>query len=57
MRDNLVVLARRRPLSPSQFLAFSFLAIIAFGGVLLSLPLAAAAGRQVSVLDAFFTSV
>jgi trk system potassium uptake protein TrkH len=50
-------LARRRPLSPSQFLAFSFLAIIALGGVLLSLPFAAAEGRQMSVVDAFFTSV
>ncbi|MBP7777445.1 MAG: hypothetical protein KA371_09975 [Acidobacteria bacterium] len=51
------VLARRRPLSPSQFLAFSFLGIIAAGGVLLSLPLAHAPGRAMSVLDAFFTSV
>jgi trk system potassium uptake protein TrkH len=50
-------LARRRPLSPSQFLAFSFLAIITVGGLLLSLPMAAAEGRTVSVLDAFFTSV
>jgi trk system potassium uptake protein TrkH len=50
-------LARRRPLSPSQFLAFSFLAIIAVGGVLLSLPISAAAGRTVSVIDALFTSV
>jgi len=49
--------ARRRQLSPSQFLAFSFLGIIAGGGVLLSLPFAHAAGRTVSVLDAFFTSV
>jgi len=48
---------RRRPLSPSQFLAFSFLGIIVAGGVLLSLPVAHAAGRTVSVLDAFFTSV
>ncbi len=48
---------RRRPLSPSQLLASSFLAIIAAGGVLLSLPLAAADGRHVSVLDAFFTAV
>jgi trk system potassium uptake protein TrkH len=49
--------ARRRPLSPSQFLAFSFLGIITAGGVLLSLPFSAAAGRSVSVLDAFFTAV
>ncbi len=50
-------MARRRPLSPSQFLAFSFLGIIAVGGLLLSLPLSVAAGRQVSILDAFFTAV
>jgi trk system potassium uptake protein TrkH len=49
--------ARRRPLSPSQFLAFSFAGIILAGGVLLSLPFAAAPGRHVSILDAFFTSV
>ena len=57
MCHNRRVLARRRPLSPSQFLAFSFLAIIAVGGVLLSLPMAAAAGRHVSVINAFFTAV
>ena len=50
-------MARRRPLSPSQFLASSFLAIIVGGGVLLSLPFAAAEGRQVAIIDAFFTSV
>jgi trk system potassium uptake protein TrkH len=50
-------LAHRRPLSPSQFLAFSFAAIILAGGLLLALPIAAAPGRHVSVLDAFFTSV
>lgn len=50
-------MARRRPLSPSQFLAFSFAGIILVGGVLLSLPVAAAPGRHVSILDAFFTSV
>jgi trk system potassium uptake protein TrkH len=50
-------LARRRPLSPSQFLAFSFLAFIAVGGGLLSLPIAAAEGRTIPVLDAFFTAV
>lgn len=47
----------RRPLSPSQFLTLSFLGIITVGGALLSLPIAHAAGRSVSVLDAFFTSV
>ncbi len=50
-------MVRRRPLSPSQFLASSFLGIIVAGGALLSLPIAHAAGRTVSVLDAFFTSV
>jgi trk system potassium uptake protein len=50
-------LARRRALSPSQFLTFSFLGIIALGGLLLSLPFSEAPGRQVSVLDAFFTAV
>jgi trk system potassium uptake protein len=49
--------ARRRSLSPSQFLAFSFLGIIAVGGVLLALPVSAAEGRHVPVLDAFFTAV
>lgn len=50
-------MARRRPLSPSQFLAFSFLGIILAGGVLLALPFSAAPGRSISILDAFFTSV
>ncbi len=50
-------MARRRPLSPSQFLAVSFLAIITVGGVLLALPIAATPGHHVSVLNAFFTSV
>ena len=50
-------MVRRRALSPSQFLAFSFLGIIAVGGVLLALPVSAADGRHVSLLDAFFTSV
>jgi trk system potassium uptake protein TrkH len=49
--------ARRRPLSPPQFLTFSFLGIIAIGGLLLSLPWAAASGHRLSLLDAFFTSV
>lgn len=50
-------MVRRRTLSPSQFLAFSFLGIIAVGGALLALPVSAADGRHVSLLDAFFTSV
>jgi len=50
-------LRRRRPLSPAQFLAFSFLGIILLGGAVLSLPVAAAPGRHVAVIDAFYTSV
>lgn len=50
-------MARRRSLSPSQFLTVSFLVIIGVGGLLLSLPLSAATGREVSLLDAFFTAV
>ena len=57
MCHNRRVLVGRRPLSPSQFLAVSFLAIITVGGVLLALPIAAAPGRYVSVLNAFFTAV
>jgi trk system potassium uptake protein len=41
---------------PARALTVSFLALIAFGTVLLSLP-AAAAGPPVAVIDAFFTSV
>ncbi len=48
---------RRRPLSPSQYLALSFLGIITVGGLLLALPISAAEGRQVAILDAFYMSV
>ena len=37
--------------------ALIFLAIIMLGGIALSLPFAAAPGRHVAVIDAFFTSV
>ena len=50
-------MVRRRPLSPSQYLTLSFLGIIAVGGALLALPFAAAEGRHVGVIDAFFMSV
>ncbi|MEZ5291260.1 MAG: TrkH family potassium uptake protein [Vicinamibacterales bacterium] len=50
-------MARRRPLSPSQFLAFTFLAMIAVGSLLLSLPVSAAEGSHLSLLDAAFTAV
>ena len=45
-----------RKLSPPQFLAVSFLALIALGGALLRLPMSAAPGKFVGTLDAFFTS-
>lgn len=51
------ILARRRPLSPSQFLAFTFLAMIAAGSLLLALPVSAAESRHLSLLDAAFTAV
>ncbi|MGE3472742.1 MAG: TrkH family potassium uptake protein [Vicinamibacterales bacterium] len=50
-------MARRRPLSPSQFLAFTFLAMIAAGSLLLALPVSAAESRHLSLLDAAFTAV
>jgi trk system potassium uptake protein TrkH len=46
----------RKPLSPPQLLALHIGGLIALGTLLLSLPVAAAPGRHVSVLDALFTS-
>lgn len=47
---------RRKPLSPPQLLALHLAGLIAAGTLVLSLPVAAAPGRHVSVLDALFTS-
>jgi trk system potassium uptake protein TrkH len=47
---------RRKPLSPPQLLALHIGGLIAVGALLLSLPVAAAPGRHVSVLNALFTS-
>ncbi len=47
---------RRRTLSPSQILALHITGLIVVGGVLLSLPVSAAPGQRIPVLDAFFTS-
>jgi trk system potassium uptake protein TrkH len=47
---------RKRALSPAQILALHIGGLITVGGVLLSLPVAAASGQVISVLDAFFTS-
>jgi trk system potassium uptake protein TrkH len=47
---------RRQPLSPPQLLALHLAGLIAAGTLVLSLPLAAAPGRDVSIVDALFTS-
>jgi trk system potassium uptake protein TrkH len=46
----------RRGLNPTQTLVFGFLIIIAIGGVLLSMPAAAADGKSTPLLDCMFTS-
>ncbi|MDD4474405.1 MAG: TrkH family potassium uptake protein [Eubacteriales bacterium] len=47
----------QKKLSPAQIITLSFLLIIIIGGVLLSLPVSRAQNINISVLDAFFTSV
>ena len=47
---------RRRALSPPQLLSVHIAGLVVVGGVLLSLPFAAAPGHDISALDAFFTS-
>ena len=47
---------RTRQFSPAQLLSLHILGLIAAGGLLLSLPVSAAPGRHIGVLDAFFTS-
>jgi trk system potassium uptake protein TrkH len=46
----------RRPLSPSAVLVLGFLALIAIGTVLLSLPVATARGAQTDLVVALFTA-
>jgi trk system potassium uptake protein TrkH len=46
---------RPQPFSPAQLLAVSFLALIAAGTLLLTLPLASQ-GERLSIIDAFFTA-
>lgn len=48
--------AWRRGLSPPQLLSVHLLGLLTAGGLLLSLPISAAPGRHIAVLDAFFTS-
>jgi trk system potassium uptake protein TrkH len=45
-----------RRFTPAQLLSLHIVGLVVLGGILLSLPAAAAPGRHVSVLDAFFTS-
>lgn len=45
-----------RRFTPAQLLSLHIAGLITLGGILLSLPFAAAPGRHVSILDAFFTS-
>ena len=47
---------RKRPLSPAQLLSLHILGLLTVGGILLSLPAAAAPGHRISILNAFFTS-
>ncbi len=47
---------RRRTLSPSQYLALSFAALIAAGTLLLALPWASAGGTALPLVDALFTA-
>jgi trk system potassium uptake protein TrkH len=47
---------RKRELTPAQLLSLHIAGLITVGGVLLSLPVSAAPGRTLSVLNAFFTS-
>jgi trk system potassium uptake protein len=47
---------RKRELSPAQLLSLHIAGLITVGGIVLSLPISAAPGRVVSVLNAFFTS-
>lgn len=45
-----------RGMSPSQVLVLGFVAIVLFGGLLLSLPVSNASGQPMRYLDALFTS-
>ena len=47
---------RKREFSPAQLLSLHIVGLIVTGAILLSLSVAAAPGRAVSLLDAFFTS-
>jgi len=46
----------RRTLSPAQFLAVTFVGLIAMGALILWLPMAAKTGHSIGFIDAVFTS-
>lgn len=52
MKNQLI----KNKLHPTQIIIFSFLALIALGAVLLSLPTATVSDKSISLVDAFFTS-
>lgn len=56
-RTSRVLAAIRKRLSPAQIIVISFLMIIVFGGIMLSLPISHADNVDISAMDAFFTSV
>ncbi len=59
MKNNLLILRKRLSLlynAPARVIVFSFLLVILFGGILLSLPVSSRNGVSTSFLDSFFTS-
>lgn len=57
LSSSLVLRKLQKKLSPAQIIALSFLLIIIIGGFLLSLPISHEKNVDVSIIDAFFTSV
>lgn len=57
LSTSLVLRKLQNKLSPAQIIALSFLLIIIIGGLLLSLPISHTENTEVSIMDAFFTSV
>ncbi len=56
--NTLIILKKiQKRLSPPQIIALSFLLVIIIGGLFLSLPISHQRNVDVSLLDAFFTSV
>ena len=47
----------RKRLSPAQIIVLSFLLIIIFGGIMLSLSISHSDEVDITIIDAFFTSV